>query len=301
MNATTVTAHPKKSTTVRFSLPLQRFGLRALCLLAPGTAAEMAVKLFSTPPRHSPPEAERDFLATGHRAEFTFNGLKMATWSWGNGPTVYLVHGWGGRSGQWRAFVPALLAEGYSVVLFDGPAHGQSEGKRATLVDFAESLSELVRWGGGAYALIGHSMGGAALAMALNRGLRAERAILLGSPANAGKFAEGFAARFGISESVRLKMQERMEERYRMKWEDLSIPHFASKLELPALVVHDKQDRDVPWRSAHEIAAGWRGAEVLLTEKLGHHRILRSPDVVARAITFLKGESGDRATVPKAG
>ena len=46
---------------------------------------------------------------------------------WGAGPVVYLVHGWGGRGSQLASFVEPLLAGGFRVVMFDAPAHGDSD------------------------------------------------------------------------------------------------------------------------------------------------------------------------------
>jgi len=42
------------------------------------------------------------------------------------------------------------------------------------------------------------------------------------------------------------------------------------------------------------ITRAWRGADMLMTEGLGHRRILRDPDVVAAAVAFLTARVPER-------
>ena len=55
----------------------------------------------------------------------------------------------------------------------------------------------------------------------------------------------------------------------------------------PLLVVHDHRDGVIPFSQGRAIAAAWQGAELLSTTGLGHHRILRDPQVVRSAVDFL--------------
>jgi len=50
------------------------------------------------------------------------------------------LHGWGGRSDQLAAFVPPLLAAGFSVVAPDAPGHGDSTGGASSVLAFADAL-----------------------------------------------------------------------------------------------------------------------------------------------------------------
>ena len=69
-------------------------------------------------------------------------GQRLAVWSWGDGPTAILLHGWGGRSDQLAAFVPPLLAAGFSVVAPDAPGHGDSTGGTSSVLAFAAAIAE---------------------------------------------------------------------------------------------------------------------------------------------------------------
>src|SRR5262245_2710062 len=116
---------PKKSAV----LPIIRAGLRALAAVAPPLAVRAAGALFRTPPRHKTSDAERKLLAAGARRRLRAGSSDIATWTWGEGPTMVLVHGWGSRGARLGSFVEPLVSSGYSVVTFDSPAHGDSSGR----------------------------------------------------------------------------------------------------------------------------------------------------------------------------
>jgi len=54
------------------------------------------------------------------------------------------------------------------------------------------------------------------------------------------------------------------------------------------LIVHDRGDREIPWRDGAALATAWPGAELKLTDGLGHRRILSDPDVIAAALAFVQ-------------
>jgi hypothetical protein len=63
-------------------------------------------------------------------------------------------------------------------------------------------------------------------------------------------------------------------------------------------VIHDRGDAVVPWQHGQVIAHAWRGAGLLMTDGLGHHRILGDPDVVAAAVAFLAARTEEQRLAP---
>ena len=79
---------------------------------------------------------------------------------WGQGPCVFFTHGWAGRGTQFCRFIPWLLEEGYSVVTFDAPSHGQSPGSMTNALEIYEAVLEsVVNIVGDIHAFVGHSLG----------------------------------------------------------------------------------------------------------------------------------------------
>jgi pimeloyl-ACP methyl ester carboxylesterase len=271
---------PQISTNVR---------LAASRLLFPELAGAWAERLFLTPPPQDAAASALD-LIDGRSGVVIHRGRHISTWRWGaiDAPAVALVHGWGGNAAQMRAFVFPLLCAGYRVVAYDQPAHGVSEGRLTGLPDFAEVLAEVAAHHGDVRAVIGHSLGATAAAMALAWSkVSLEKLVLISPPSDLVGYSRRFARWHWMPEPVRRSMQSAIEERYGLRWEELELARVAPRLDAQALVIHDRDDRRVPWKQGAAFVQHWRGAKLITTEGLGHGRILREEAVIRAAAAFL--------------
>jgi hypothetical protein len=82
-------------------------------------------------------------------------------------------------------------------------------------------------------------------------------------------------------------MQARTERQLGVPWSALDVRTYAPDMRTPLLVVHDRDDAEVPWQDGAIIARGWPGAVLSTTGGLGHRRILRDPYVVRAATAFV--------------
>lgn len=265
-----------------------RTAFRTVGHVAPGLAARCAEELFCRPPRQLQRPREERFIAEGRRFAVPVAGRVLSAWEWGSGPTVIAVHGWGSRAGRFQPLGEALVAAGFRLVAYDAPAHGTSPGRRASLPEFAEALGAVAEAVGPVHGLVGHSLGAAAVAVALRQGLAIRRVVLIAPPADPATFSRRFAAMLAIPQRARDVMQENLEAKFRMRWTDLHIPSIARELATPALIVHDRDDADVPWSEGAAIAEAWPEAELLSTSGLGHRAVLRDGGVVRSTVTFLR-------------
>ncbi len=261
--------------------------------VAPGVAARWAETIFCTPPRNEPRSGEEAFLASGRRFGVEAEGQSLAAWEWGQGPAVVLAHGWGSRAGRFGPMTQALTEAGFRVVAYDAPAHGRSTGRFASLPEFARALRSVTDAVGPAYALVGHSLGGAAITLALRDGLAARRVVLLAAPADVTRFSTAFADYLRLPPGTRAVMRRNLESRLQARWEEMHVPTIARSLRAPALLVHDRGDEDVAYEQAEEIVAAWPGARLLSTTGLGHRGLLRDQAVVRATAAFLaQGREG---------
>jgi pimeloyl-ACP methyl ester carboxylesterase len=203
----------------------------------------------------------------------------------GSGPAVLLVHGWEGHASDMAAFVPGLLAAGFSVVVPDLPAHGASAGQRSSILQACQALLAVEAVLGGFTAVIAHSIGGAAAVEAMSRGLQAQRAVLLAAPARYIDHVHAWAAGAGFDAA---ETRQLLAELLRLGVDAaaLDAPRAASTLRQPALLLHSAEDRVVPFDAGAAVAAAWPGARMVRLEGLGHRRILTAPAVVEAAIAF---------------
>ena len=289
----------EKSTIVRSSprsswLPLVRASHRTLSAVAPALAARRAVRLFTTSPRTRRPAAEVDLLETARARPMQVGERRIETWVWGTGPSVLLVHGWGGRGAQLGALVGPLVTRGFSVVTFDAPGHGASDAGTVTIPEITTAIRAVAQSRGPLAALVAHSVGATAAVRALWEGLDAAAVVLLAPASDLVTPALRFTETLGFSREVRERMHRRLEERVGRSWSVFDAIELAPALMAPVLVIHDRGDAEVPWQHGAAIARAWRGSEMLMTEGLGHEHILRDPDVVAAAVAFVAARTAER-------
>ncbi len=284
-------ALPQISTNVRFA---------ASRLLFPELAGALAERLYLTPPRPRDAAATALDLIDARCGVVEHKGRSIVTWTWGargarggprEAPAVLLAHGWGGNAAQMRGFVFPLLSAGYRVIAFDQPAHGVSEGKLTGLPDFADVLGEVAWHHGGVAGVVAHSRGGAATAIAIARGLRVGRVVTVGSSLDVSFYSQQFARWYWMPQRVLAAMQAAVEERFGVPWSDLEMSKLAPRLNTPALMIHDRNDRLIPWRQGATFARRWPGARFLSTRGLGHRRILQDEGVISAAAQFIAGRS----------
>lgn len=270
-------------------------------------AASEAVRRFTTPPpitRRITDPVERaampKFMPPGSEHRDVLGGEgRVAYWSWGKPewPLVVCLHGWGGRGTQWSPVATALLAAQYRVTVLDAPAHGASDGDRASLPGFRNALLRVLDAVGTPHALVGHSLGGlavlAAIASRANAGVTPlPRAVSIGAPSTVDRPMSRFLKRHQGSEAVAAAMIAQLEQRWHFRWREIDTPALASQAArgggAPLLVVHADDDEQVPVIESEGLTADWPGAvRWLAPAGAGHVRILRDPAVVARIMEFV--------------
>jgi pimeloyl-ACP methyl ester carboxylesterase len=249
---------------------------------------EKLLQGFLTPPQVQRPASERALLSVADDA-FTLEG-GVPVWSWGDGPIVLFVHGWGGRGTQLGAAIPALVEAGYRVVAFDGPAHGDAPGAHTTLVELATTIAAVAARIGAIDTVIAHSFGAAATTVALHRGVTARRVVFVAPMFQVASSVDRFARGAGLDASARADFIAALSDANRGTHPgDLDGPLLAPGMRAPLLVVHDRGDREVPHDDGVAAARTWPDARLVTTVGLGHRRILEDPHVVDLCRRFADG------------
>lgn len=230
-------------------------------------------------------------------------GVDVVVYEWGRGPrTVVLSHGWLGRASQLSALVRELTAEGYRVVAFDGPAHGDTGGRHTYLVDWLDVFAELQQRHGRFDAIVGHSFGGLAALVGVAGGVDAARVVTISALADADQILRGFQRMIGCSDAVMAQLRRRFAARYfpgdadPFAW--LSAVRRPLPDGIPLLIAHDEGDRFVPFGESARIAAANPGARVMATTGFGHNRILAADAVLDAVVDFVTADAADLAPAP---
>jgi pimeloyl-ACP methyl ester carboxylesterase len=266
--------------------PFSLRALGALSRVAPELAGRAAAHLFVRPRRHSPRPWELE-AARGAREQRLVDGSRLLHFG-ERGPRVLAVHGWEGRATQLAPLAARLVAEGLRVAVLDGPAHGASPGRVAHPVAFARALAAAARQLGDVEALVGHSMGGGAVLLAVREeGVPARAVTLVAAPSSFAGVLSRFSRFAGLSRGARDAFFAAMTRTVDRRAEELDLT--SGGISAPALIFHDPEDREVPFSDARDLVAGLPDARLVVQAGAGHRVILRRPEVLEETARFLGG------------
>lgn len=263
--------------------------------ISPALAAETAYALWVSPgrrvPMHPTEKPVMDDAVTRFRP---VRGHRVATYEWGSGSrTVLLVHGWQSRAAAFAPLVRELRATGRRVVSFDAPGNGRSSGRRTDVRDYAAVIAELAP-AQGFEAIVAHSFGTPAAALAVRNGIRTGRLVTVNGAADFEYLLERFGHTFGLTERMLRAVRARTERRMFRGDHDIWARYSATSAQLPAgipwLVLHDEDDAVIDVAQAHAlVAANPLSTRLVLTSGLGHNRPLRDDAVLDRITAFVDG------------
>ncbi len=283
-----------KSTNVRMREAAIRPIFAALERLAPALSGALATRIWFTLPS-APPRAPRP-VTPGTPFEVTALGRTVRGTAWGSpdAPLVALVHGWGGTAAQMQGWVDPLVAAGLRVVAHDGLSHGESDpgpsgARSATATELAAALQAVVDAHGRPQGIVAHSFGALVAGVALRAGATTtDRLVLVAPMTDPEPYARAFVTMLGAGDRTYRRLATAVHRRVGISLADISIT--AMPAEVPStrlLVAHDRGDRQTPLAGARHLTSGWPGARLIVTDGLGHHRILRDAHVIADGVAFL--------------
>lgn len=274
--------------------------------VAPALAGRAAFELFCRTPnvkRLTPGEQRAVAKATDFMAEARHHRLKtkagcIAVHEFrpqpgrARGGKVLVLHGWRSRTEYMRALIEGYRDAGFKVFSLDLPGHGQSAGRRLTMVSAVEAASQAAQWFGPFEVVIGHSFGGAVAVNAavgsiagLPR-LITKRLVLVAAPSSLPLVFDGFSQMLNVGPRSQTAMAGRVESIAGRPLSYFMGDRMLAATHLPTLVIHAPDDREVAAEQARLYAAAGPHVELYWANGLGHRRILSDPAVVARAVAF---------------
>ena len=274
-------------------LKMVRWIFPKLEVLAPTLANNLFVKVFFSPLKYVVPPKELEIVKRADKFNIYAANKKIQCYSWGKGPVVLLVHGWGGRSSQFRKFVDALVTAGFRVIGFDGPAHGNSQGRKTNIIEFEQTLLKLYEAVGEPHAIITHSFGGSAVLYAAMNGLKVNKLINIVSPTIGDEIINTYLKAIRGSWKTGNYFKSFMIKKYGKPFDEFTALHFIKHLpqKIDLLLIHDEDDEEVSIRHSHELIKIYPAAQLYVTKGLGHTRILKDDDVIRQCVTFVSKPS----------
>jgi pimeloyl-ACP methyl ester carboxylesterase len=287
--------------------PRVRRAFGVLEVLSPGLGARWATDLWCTPPNPEPGLRHVPGLKAGEPIEAHWSGNRVVGEAWGEGPPVYLVHGWGGWRGHMGMYVKPLVNAGHRVIAFDLPSHNESGGGwmrpgRTTIDECAYAVEAVVKTHGPAHAIIAHSLGASATLLAATRDLAVERLVMVAPMGDFEIYLDLFARRHNFGPRIRIRLQRSLERLLGYSVLEANPSYTATQIvdPPPLLVIHDPEDSATPYEGSEKIVSRWPGATLMTTNGLGrlaHYRVLRHRPAINAGVDFAVHTPANRLQV----
>ena len=218
------------------------------------------LQAFANPRRMPLDDAQQRRLAQASHSRHRHADGELALWSFGEGPRVVLLHGWDGCAAQMLDFVDPLLAAGFAVTLL-----GQVE------------------------AVIAHSAGSAGSLWAFNRGLRVNASVHLCGPSSLQRMLLGASAAYGLEPQQTEALLAWAHGHIGQPLSALDIENMRDGLRHRGLILHDPEDRTVPFGASKALQQNWPESRLVELSGLGHRRLLSDAQVIAQSVAFIAG------------
>jgi pimeloyl-ACP methyl ester carboxylesterase len=268
--------------------------VRAAHSLSADIGTTLAMRLFFTPVARDRRARASSVPALWQATPHRFERGELISWrrsdTVGSGKPVLLTHGWAGDAQQMRTLGDAFAAAGLDPVLLDLPAHGASNGSRATLPQWVRALFTASATLGPWHGVVAHSLGALAVTHAAARGLSAERLALLAPSPPPALFLRWYAAGLGLNDALAERMERAIARREGVGVEQFAPEWLGPRVAQPTLVLHDADDRTAPLATGRALAGALRSGRLQTTQGLGHRRILEDSAVIDAVVRHVRGE-----------
>ena len=199
-----------------------------------------------------------------------------------------MVHGWSGRGTQLVKIADELLNMGYQIISFDAPAHGKSGTKTTLMPEFIASILELEKQFGPFEFAVGHSLGGMSILNAIKQNLKVKKAVIIGSGDIIQDIIDNFVNKLKLQPKIGNLLRDYFEKKNEVIMNNYSSSIIAPEVKIPILIFHDKNDEHVNVKAAYNIDKHLVNNELVITEGLGHRKILGNQKVINKIKEFFK-------------
>ncbi len=249
---------------------------------------EKAFLLFCTPRKGRVLKEQRSFLENAKDDILELPDLSLQVYRWqGDGPTILLMHGWESNTFRWRNLIPVLRKEGYNIVAFDAPAHGNSGGSVLHAPLYADSAQKVIDTYDPKY-IIGHSLGG--MTMLYNqykyKNDNIQKMVSLGAPSELSDFMKQYQNILGLNKKLMDGLEDYFVSTFKFGFSDFSTPKFVRQISKKGLLIHDELDAIAPIRCSEQVHANWEDSVFIKTRGLGHS--LHQDKVRNQIVEFLR-------------
>jgi hypothetical protein len=268
--------------------------LRFVAKQSPALAARLGTRVLTTPPKARPKRAHAERIALATQFPIQIGSVQACGYAWGSGPAIIFSHGWCADASWFAPYITQLNVLGFQVVAFDAPGHGFAARGRTDMFGFAACIGGASDWvmanGGRVKAVVGHSFGAVAAAIAMRDwNIPCDRLALISAFTDCSWVAKAFVQMAELPPEVCELMcaQHKGFGEGPMANARTSVIDMIRQQPKHVLLAHDRDDSEVPFWHSLALYEGCRRATFYQTRGQGHRKILREPVLVDAVIKFV--------------
>ncbi|MEO0403238.1 MAG: hypothetical protein AAF193_00055 [Bacteroidota bacterium] len=119
-----------------------------------------------------------------------------------------------------------------------------------------------------------------------------EKYLMFTSPNSFKERILSVSSKIGLSQKTVGRIINKAEEISEVPLEEMAVSHFGPKSRIKdALILHDIIDKEITIDQSRTVAEAWDACVLEEITGTGHFKILKSPEVLDRALQFISGPS----------
>lgn len=256
--------------------------LKLIEKISPKLTAKLAYYYISNPQVSKFRDFEKPIVNEAKRSFIKYKHFDIAVYEWGKGDkTALLVHGWEGRASNFGAIIPKLVENGYKVISFDAPSHGNSTKKKASFFDFSGLIEVFLKKQ--PYDLImTHSIGSVMSLLVMNdMEYKGDQMIVLTTPDKFEDYVKFTVSYFGLTHKTKDAFLDLIREKTAYEPLKMNGSDFAKKVHFnKALFMHDLNDKTFDIENSRRVQKCMKNADFVTLEGTGHFRMLWSEKTI---------------------
>ncbi|NNE15310.1 MAG: alpha/beta hydrolase [Saprospiraceae bacterium] len=278
-----------KNLVVKLTIFIYSNFINGLSVFNKKQAANAAMRVFQKPRGKKITSSNKAYLLKYKAGDLLVGSESIAYYNWPKtGKKILLLHGWESYSYRWRPYIKDLQKLNYNVFALDAPAHGLSSGKKFSPTAYADAIKSMVEKEK-IELIIAHSVGAYAAIIYASENTTPrylEDLILLAPTGKLQDFMNQFFDFLKLNDKVREGFRENFIRTYGHDLDYFDSDNLIKKVTCRGLLIHDKEDKTLPFKDSEDIAANWPIGKFIATKGFGHR--LKGPFIKELILNYLK-------------
>ena len=235
---------------------------------------------------------EIEYFETGKSFSLSVNNREVACYEFGEGEPILICHGLYSRASKLVLMIQKLVENGYKVIAFDVPGHGNSTGKDFDTLLCADIVEALTKIYPEINTIIAHSFGCTIIMFAIAaKKVYIDKFVAISPVEHWRNLLDKYISMHQLDDDLKDHFIDRFKGMYTEEQMNIFSPINAVKsFGGNLLLVHDERDEITPLTSSQNImksAADNCDVDLIVTNKLGHFFVFSNESVIDKIVSWI--------------